>query len=136
MFTLDVTALYPSIKPSNAHASLRHALGQSNFTEGIRSAIFELVELIFNNSFICFQGEVYMGKEGIPTGNCVSRQIADVTLHNMLFEDVKPLLESLWKWIAFWKRFIDDILGIWTGTLRQFDLNALTAPYGIQFGDF
>ena len=108
--------------------------------EGTRTVIYDFVELIFENSFICFQGDVYTGKEGIPTGNCVSRQIADITLHRMLFCEVKPHLTSLWKWISFWKRFIDDIIGLWTGTLRQFDLfisklNELTKPYGIQFGD-
>ena len=40
--------------------------------------------------------------------------------------------------IRFWRRFIDDILGRWKGTIRQFhlfvsELNALAKPFGIQF---
>ena len=39
-----------------------------------------------------------------------------------------------------WKRFIDDILGRWGGTERQFhlfitELNRLAQPFGIQFAD-
>jgi hypothetical protein len=42
--------------------------------------------------------------------------------------------------IIFWKRFIDDVLGLWKGTERQFNafvnkLNDAARPYGIQFGD-
>jgi hypothetical protein len=140
IFTLDVIALYPSIKPSDAQAALQEALLNSSFTEGTRTVIFDFVDLIFKNSFVCFYGEVYTGKDGIPTGNCVSRQMADIMLHRMLFYHVKPNLMALWKLITFWKRFIDDIIGLWTGTIRQFNLfvgklNDLTRPYGIQFGD-
>ena len=42
--------------------------------------------------------------------------------------------------VGLWKRFIDDILGRWKGTERQFnnfvkELNRLAAPFGIQFAD-
>ena len=44
----------------------------------------------------------------------------------------------MWNLIKFWRRYIDDILGIWRGTERQFkqfisNLNSLTLPYGIKF---
>ena len=40
--------------------------------------------------------------------------------------------------IRFWKRFIDDVVGIWRGTKRAFDifvkqLNIQTKKYGIEF---
>ncbi len=45
------------------------------------------------------------------------------------------------KLITLMKRYIDDIFGLWTGTVRQFhqfvtQLNAASAPFGIKFGDF
>ena len=47
---------------------------------------------------------------------------------------------SFWGNILFWRRFIDDILGLWLGTKREFSLfvaalNGCTGPYGIRFGD-
>ena len=44
----------------------------------------------------------------------------------------------MWNLIKFWRRYIDDILGIWRGTERQFkqfisNLNSLTLPSGIKF---
>lgn len=47
----------------------------------------------------------------------------------------------LWKLIKFWKRFIDDIIGLWKGTRRQFSafvemLNKKAEQFGIKFGDW
>ena len=47
---------------------------------------------------------------------------------------------NLQQMITFWKRYIDDILGLWIGSKRQFDLfvsklNIAAKPFGIQFGD-
>ena len=140
LFTLDVIALYPSIDVELALQSLKIALQKSSVNTETGTAVYEFTELILRNAFIGFQGEVYSGKVGIPTGNCVSRQVADNTLHHLLFDKVKPNMTNLWDLITFWKRFIDDVFGLWRGTLRQFDLfvkrlNELAKPFGIQFGD-
>ena len=142
LFTLDVVSLYPSIKPEIALEALKDALdGDNALTDDLRCVLYQFTDIIFSNSFVCFQGDVYTGKEGIPTGNCVSRQIADITLHWLLFGKIRDQIMELWKLISFWRRFIDDIVGRWHGTIRQFHLfvkklNDCARPFGIQFGDF
>ena len=140
LFTLDVISLYPSIDPNLALTALQDALDNGRFEETKGRVVHDLTDVIFRNYFVCFQEGVYTCKNGIPTGNCVSRQVADVTLHWLLFLKVKPKMENLWKLIQFWKRFIDDIFGVWVGSVRQFQLfvkslNEVAKPYGIQFGD-
>ena len=54
--------------------------------------------------------------------NCMSRQIADITIHVLLFATVKPLMENIWQLIRIWKKSIDDVFGVWTGTEKQFHL--------------
>lgn len=49
-------------------------------------------------------------------------------------------MTNLWQLIVFWKRFIDDVFGLWTGSIRQFHLfvkklNELAKEFGLQFGD-
>ena len=95
-------------------------------------------KMIFDNSYITFKGKCYGSKKGIATGGCVSRQEADILLHR-LFKKLKPKI-PLWAFISLWRRFIDDIFGIWSGTKDQFhnfvtELNSFAAPYGIKFGD-
>lgn len=141
LFTLDVISLYPSIDPELALTALHDALNNGRFDDTRGTVVHDLTDVIFKNSFVCFHDRVYTSKKGIPTGNCVSRQMADVTLHWLLFLRVKPQMEQLWSLIRFWKRFIDDVFGLWVGSVRQFHLfvkklNELSKPFGIQFGDF
>jgi hypothetical protein len=80
-----------------------------------------------------------LGRDPHMTGGCNSRQTADILLHRLV-EEVKDDI-TLWKFIKLLKRFIDDIFGLWAGTVRQFhqfvdQLNAASAPFGIKFGDF
>ena len=141
LFTLDVVSLYPSIQPALAIEAMKHAFGEDRaHGEGTKEALGEFVEEIFDRSFVTFEQAVFKGKEGIPTGNCISRQMADIFMHWLLFVKVTPGMLNR-ELVAFWKRFIDDILGIWTGTERQFNLfveklNVATAPFGIKFGDY
>ena len=60
-------------------------------------------------------------------------------LHRLV-ESVKQEL-PLWKMLKMFRRFIDDIFGLWYGTKRQFEslvakLNELSAKFGIRFGDW
>lgn len=142
LFCLDVIALYPSINPEMALNALKICLDITTkiADQGRKDVIHSFTDLIFKNSYVTFQDKVYTSKNGIPTGNCVSRQIADVYLHWLLFTVIKPQMETLWALILFWKRFIDDIIGLWVGSKRQFEcfvtkLNHLAKPFGIQFGD-
>ena len=138
LFTLDVVALYPSISVDMALKAMTDAF--SNEQSANSEAVFECSEYILRNSFVTFEGAVYETKKGIPTGNCISRQIADFSMYWLLFRELKIQHGKFWHLIRFWKRFIDDILGRWKGTVRQFhmfvaDLNKLALPFGIQFSD-
>ena len=140
LFTLDVKALYPSIRPDIAKFALADALKEDRTTaSGTKVALKEMTDLLFEKSFVACKGKCYQPQEGIPTGGCNSRQTADCTLH-WLLETVRGDIPS-WEFIELFKRFIDDIFGIWKGTERQFRrfvelLNQQTKLYGIEFGDF
>ena len=141
LFTLDVVSLYPSIIPEIAFEALADACnGYHLLLSDTKEVVQEFTEFILSNSFVTFEDAVYVTKEGIPTGNCISRQIADCHMHFVVLKKIAPQMATMWKPIRFWRRFIDDILGKWYGTTRQFKLfvtklNELAKPYGIQFGD-
>ncbi|KAL5271918.1 hypothetical protein ACHWQZ_G000194 [Mnemiopsis leidyi] len=130
-------ALYPSIRPELALTALQDALSNDTTCNlKLKNVIHEFTDLIFSESFVTYQGEGYVNKEGIPTGNCISRQVADVTMHWVVFNQIKSKMKN-WSLIDLWKRFIDDIFGVWTGTVRQFAafvelLNNLAEPFGIR----
>ena len=138
LFTLDVEKLYPSIQPELAMEAIRDALARDKSTDKkTKKAIEQYIALSFENSYVTYQGACYKSKVGIPTGGSLSRQIADIFLHWILFIKMTPNI-SLVQAIRSWKRFIDDCVGVWRGTKRSFDnfvrqLNAETMKYGIKF---
>ena len=141
LFTLDVVALYPSISKDMALKAMDHAMNLDIIEDNdTKMAVRKFSEFILNKSFVVFENKVYRGKEGIPTGNCISRQVADISMHWLLFIALQIHGWNWWKFITFWKRFIDDIFGRWKGTSRQFnlfvnELNNKAKEYGIQFSD-
>ena len=140
LFTLDVVSLYPSIQPNLAFQALADAFSYDRqHPPSTKEALNSFIDVILKSSFVTFEDKVYESNEGIPTGNCISRQIADCFMHWLIFKKLKHQL-PLWNLIKMWKRFIDDILGRWYGTVRQFhmfveQLNRVAAVFGIQFGD-
>ena len=62
---------------------------------------------------------------------------ADIFLQWLLFKKIKPKLKE-WSLIEFWKRFIDDGIGLWTGAADEFHdfikaLNNESKTFGIHF---
>ena len=111
LFTLDVEKLYPSIQPELAMQAIRDALAIDKTTDKkTKKAIEHYIRLSFENSYVTYQDVCYKSKVGIPTGGSLSRQIADIFLHWILFIKMTPKI-SLVQAIRSWKRFIDDCVG-------------------------
>ena len=139
LFTLDVEKLYPSIQPELAIKAIEDLLESTRDEKEstLGEAILSFVKLSFAESYVTYKDGVYKPKVGIPTGGSLSRQIADSFLHWTLFKRIDPSLMSSSQ-IRFWKRFIDDCIGIWRGSRRSFEnfvnkLNNATKQYGIYF---
>ena len=138
LFTLDVEKLYPSIRPELALQAISETLAADRTIDRkTKTAIEQFIKLSFENSYVAYQNDCYKPKVGIPTGGSLSRQIADIFLHWILFIKMTPNL-TLIQAIRFWRRFIDDCVGLWRGSRRSFDnfikqLNAETMKYGIKF---
>ena len=97
----------------------------------------EFVKLSFQESYVTYKDQVFKSKVGIPTGGSLSRQIADTFLHWLLFKKIDQSVMNATE-LQFWRRFIDDGIGIWRGSRRSFEafvkkLNRETSRYGIVF---
>ena len=124
LFTLDVEKLYPSIQPALALQAIHETLAADKTTDDkTKTAIEKFIELSFKHSYVSYQNECYKSKVGIPTGGSLSRQIADIFLHWILFIKMTPKLDAIHA-IRFWQRFIDDCIGIWRGTKRSLTINS------------
>ena len=94
LFTLNVKALYPSIKPELTLQAIREVLAIDRTTKrNIKTAVAQFNELSFENSYVVYKDECYKSKVGIPTGGSLSRQIADIFLHWDLIQEEEPNIE-------------------------------------------
>ena len=113
--TLDVAALYPSIRTTVALDALE-VVFSIDTTTGIKfkEALINFSKLLFEKSYVKYKDKCYQPLVGIPTGGCNSRQTADCLLH-YLVEKVKGDILT-WNLLKLFKRFIDDIFTLWLGT--------------------
>ena len=122
--TLDVDALYPSIKPSIAISALNDALhSATSFSEETIDMILAMAKICIENSVICYRGVWYKTLKGIPTGGPESGSIANIVVYFVLEKIllVHPKVTPLNK-LSSRKRFLDDLWFGWMGTQRQFDV--------------
>ena len=138
LFTLDVEKLYPSIQPQLALEAIKEAFAGDKTTDSkTKLACEEIIKFSFEKSYVSYKDETFSSKIGLPTGGSLSRQIADIFLHWVLFVKANPNIPGI-EAIRFFKRFIDDCIGVWRGSRQSFNnfvklLNREAAKYGLKF---
>ena len=122
--TLDVDALYPSIKRDLALIAVGHALEtSSNYLPQERAMIIDLVKLCLENSVVHYRNEWYLSLDGLPTGGSESSSIANIYVKWGLDEVIlkHPEVCAINRMKAR-KRFLDDLWFVWGCTTRKFEL--------------
>eukprot|EP00804_Cyclotella_cryptica_P026745 CCRYP_007965-RA/>CCRYP_007965-RA protein AED:0.02 eAED:0.02 QI:0/-1/0/1/-1/1/1/0/583 len=112
LFTSDATAMYTNIKtqPAIAHISqyLRDEAGRT-FTHYNPESLIEAIHIVFENNIIAF-GDTYW-QQISGTGMGISPAPPWATIFYGLYES--SLLNRWRHRIGFYRRFIDDVFGIW-----------------------
>ena len=138
--TLDVDALYPSIRLDLAVEALEDALHvATHFSEKQIEMILCLKRICIENSVIHYRGTWYCSTLGIPTGGPESGSIANIVVYFVMEKKllIHPDISRLNK-ISNRRRFLDDVWFGWLGTSRQFStfrtaLNRIGSTFGITF---
>ena len=78
--------------------------------------IIKLTEMILINNYVGFNNEIYLQMHGIPMGTPCAPQLANLYLD--MLEKKLPI--DLIRLNLLWKRYIDDIIVIWSGDLETF----------------
>ena len=138
LFTLDVKALYPSIKPEYLPFAIQAALdGVTDLSEPRKKAILDLVVFNISNAVTHYKGDWFKAILGIPTGGSDSVALANIYMKWVMltFFSKNPGYK---KYFVCQFRFIDDLFGGWLASERKFDIfvinfNDFGAKYGIVF---
>ena len=138
LVTIDVVNLYNTIPQDEMLDAMNQYLLQTPHTiEDPRpptDRVLALAEHVLTNNVFTFEGKHYRQTQGTAMGTPMAPAAANLfmgKLESALFESSPtPLTEE------FWRRFIDDIFMLWTGTLEDLDtfLDYInTFHYSIKF---
>lgn len=134
LVSFDVKGLFTSIPTTELKDIIHKDLNNSQTTINIQE-IIALNNLCIDQSYFRFNDKFFIQKEGLPMGSPLSPLLAELFMKNFenhLFNIKNPLIKN----IHFWRRYVDDVFCVWTGTERQLQqflslLNSLNTK--IQF---
>ena len=136
--TLDVDALYPSIKTEFVQEAIKHALCTcTNLDSKQINMIIELVNFSIKNAVVHYRGSWFAPTSGIPTGGSESGCIANIYVKWCLDVKILPSPDVCkYNKMDKRKRFLDDIWFLWRGSARVFSMflnvfNLIGCQYGI-----
>lgn len=108
LFTLDVTSLYTNMDLKIIYQKLAELLN-----DGL---LVSVLHYICENNFFQYNGHVFRQKNGIAMGTKCAVELANLYLailfDNFAIDDPD---------IRFYKRYIDDIVGVFSGSLENFE---------------
>ena len=119
LVTADVVALYPSIPHAEGLAAIRKALDLRVDKTISTNLLMEMLEFVLKNNYFGFRSEMFKQIEGTAIGTKMAPPYACIFMDGVEKEFLSSIrFKPLW-----WKRFIDDIIKLWTHgeqKLREF----------------
>ena len=88
----------------------------------MHGSVYGFMALVLNQNYFSFLGQIYQPDKGVAMGSPISGTMAELFLQHLENAHVKHLIES--NIIAFYSRYVDDILIVYDSTL--------TTPHNIQ----
>ncbi len=117
--SIDVSSLYTNIPHLDGKTAAVQFLSQIEDPDPRQppsEVIGELIDIVLQNNVFEFDGKFYLQRQGTAMGTKMAPAYANTFMGNL-----EPTLQAEGqKNILIWKRFIDDIFIVWTGTKEEF----------------
>ena len=124
LFSIDVKALYPSVKLEHLKTALEYCFHQcTDWSDEIISILISIIMYTLENQQIKWNNTYWMLNQGIPTGGKHCVPLANIFLSfilRKLMENDTAFKADFENNVKIWKRFIDDIFGLFLGSRRLF----------------
>ena len=118
---MDIVALYPMVPRKKAEAAMRKIL-EGRETKIIPTEdLMELSQIVLDCNEFNFEGGSYRQKEGTAIGSKLGKNYACAFMGEWEKEVAEKSEEILGKKPRWWKRFVDDVFGVWKGSKEEFE---------------
>jgi hypothetical protein len=125
--SIDVVGLYSNIPSEEGITAMRRALNTKEDKTITTDPIIELLSHVLKLNIFKFNSDLYiqnvgtaMGTKGAPTIANIFMAEIDIKIQNCAMINQQTSTNTNRNQIYFYKRFIDDIFIIWTGTKEEF----------------
>ena len=122
LLTIDVTALYTNIQKEDALKSMEKVLEARADKSMPTEFLLELLDLVLTFNIFEHDSQLYQQLIGVSMGTKVGPSVADIFM-SFIDEDIKRkamnFAINMTNPLSFFKRFLDDILMIWTGSYED-----------------
>lgn len=110
IFTMDATSLYTNMTVDLTLSSLVEFL-QLRPNPQLQTILPLLAEFVLNNNYFEYNNRIYKQTQGIAMGTNAAVHLANIYVfyHFDRYFETHPKM-------LFYKRYIDDVFGIWSGT--------------------
>lgn len=118
LVSLDVEALYNSIPHTRGVGVVEGFISLSGESSpAYNQFILDLLRFILHNNIFIFERSHYLQIQGVAMGTKCAPSYANLYLggweQDLLFDDN---IQRFFEQIPIWRRYIDDIFFIWTGS--------------------
>ena len=120
MFTMDVVGLYPMVPREKAEKAMEKILENRKMKTIPTEDLMELARIVLDNNEFVFEGGHYIQKEGTAIGSKLGKNYACAYMGEWEKEVGKKAEEELGVKPRWWKRFVDDVIGVWKGSKEEF----------------
>ncbi|XP_041428559.1 uncharacterized protein LOC121396962 [Xenopus laevis] len=113
--TIDVKDLYTSIRHDEGIECCREYLSKEKLPGHEVNFLCECLDYILKRNYFRFNSDFYLQIQGTSMGANMAPAYANIYMH--LFEHMYVLNHPVYtKYIAVWRRYVDDMFMVWTGT--------------------
>ena len=117
LVTIDVTSLHTNIPQDEGTDACLEAIGLAEASHIPPSVLLQLFNIVPKCNVFSFDNSIYQQIQGMVMGTRMAPSYANLFMDRLerAFLAREPILPLVWK------RYIDDILCIWTGSRSQLD---------------
>ena len=117
LVTIDVSSLYTNIPQDEGTDTCLNAIQMTEASPIPTSILRKLFDIVLKCNVFSFNGQAYQQIQGMAMGTRMAPSYANLFMDRferafLAQEPIQPLV---------WKRYIDDILCIWTGSRSELD---------------
>ncbi|XP_041417084.1 uncharacterized protein LOC108715416 [Xenopus laevis] len=113
--TIDVKDLYTSIPHDEGIECTREYLSRENLPTHEINFLCDCLELVLKRNYFRFDSDYFLQAQGTSMGANMAPAYANIFMHRIEHEHIlhNPKFKEH---IALWKRYVDDMFLIWTGS--------------------